>query len=247
MRERIGDHLDLIAWNPHVGHDPEHVLAVLTGETARRRADVIALNEVRNMRGPLERWARRNGYRLFQEPVPKGVAGKPEHGSTAVLVDEERSDLGILGRRVVAMARWWKVFSHNTTRRPRRYERLRLRTWGGRWKSTFSHWPTNGFGGGNRVAFAESAARAAAALRLKRPGVIGLDVGDHNESVTRLRVWTRAIGAKVVGRGPDSCIATGPVELTKETRPKYGSDHHLMRYRATRTVSPRRRRRDRKD
>lgn len=230
------DHLDLLAWNVHVGNGPAGVTRTLIAEHDRLRFDVAVLNEVRHLQPELAKWARQHDYRHFQETPPRGVKGKPEEGSTAVLITEERGDLEKVKYRVLAMGRWWKVFSRNTTRRPRRYGRLRFRTCGGPWKLTGSHWPTLGFAGGNRAAFAESAARAAAALKIKRPGVIGVDVGDHNESVTRLRSWGRALGAQVVGKGPDSCIVTGPAFVEAEVRPKHGSDHHLMRYRITRTT-----------
>lgn len=221
----------LVAWNPHRGNSAGVITATLTSEVEKFAPAVIVLNEVRNHYDTLAGWAKRHGYLHYQEKPRPATSPVDEHGSTAALV---RDDAGydVVSRRVVPMRLGWKVFSHDQPHDPRRYEVLRLRTPGGRLvKVRASHWPTNGFKGGNRLAFAESAARSAAWLTARRPRVVALDVGDHNEDVTTLRAWARRFGGKVVGHGPDSLVALGAADLDCRVMPKHESDHHLMRYR----------------
>ena len=220
--------LRVLAWNSHVGNPASRVCNVLTDETRRDRPAVIVLNEVRRHRRELGVWARENGYEHYQErPLPE-VAGKPvpEHGSTAVLVDVS---LRVLSARVVALRQPWKVFSHNRWHAPRRGWQIRFRDDAGRFKGRFVHGPTNGFEGGNRVAFAEFARLMREALTSKATNTVSFAVGDHNERLRLLRKWARVFGARVAGHGVDSCIVVGGT-VTAEVGEKHGSDHHLIRY-----------------
>jgi hypothetical protein len=222
----------LVAWNPHTGNTAARITDRLDAEVRRDRPMYFALDEVKRHRDALSSWARRNGYRLLQEqPLPER-AGEPvpEHGSTALLVDARHPDIEPLSSRVIPMKLPWKVFSHDRWHRPRRFQRDRSRVYGIVVKTTASHWPTSGFTGGNRVAFAEAAGRAAAAILTRGRGVVALDVGDHNTSVSSLVRWAKALRAVVVGKGPDSLIAAGARKVRHEVGPKDGSDHHLMRY-----------------
>lgn len=227
------DTLHIVQWNPHRGNTAARVTDTLDAEVRKCRPQVIVLNEVRRHHDTLAGWAKRNGYSHFQEKPRPDANPMPQHGSTALLVDRRDDDLELLKTRTIPMRVSWRVFSHQQWHHPRRYERALLRTPGGRWKVTASHWPTNGFEGGNRVAFAESATRAAAALVARVPGTVTVDVGDHNESVRTLRKWARPLGAKVAGHGPDSCITVGAT-VVHDVGPKAGSDHHLVRYELTR-------------
>lgn len=235
MRPPDPDALDVFAWNPHTGAKADHIVRILDGQLIPARPDLIVLNEVIDQRSELAAWAKRNGYAHYQEkPRDSSLRPKPTHGATALLVTKRRVDLGELSQRTIAMKIGWTVFSSGTRRAPRRYERVRLLV-GDDWriKFTASHWPTNGFTGGNRLAFAETATRAAAAFVARRPGTTVLDVGDHNESVTTLRKWAKAFGALVAGRGADSIIAAG-CDVIAHALAKFGSDHHAMRYTITR-------------
>lgn len=222
--------LRVVAWNPHTGNSWANVRDTLSDEVRRdrQRPDVIVLNEVKRHHGRLDQWAERHGYVCHQEkPLPER-RGKPvpEHGSTAVLVS---SDLDILSARVIVLRQPWKVFSKNRWHAPRRGWQIRVRDGSGRWKGRFVHGPTNGFGGGNRVAFAEFAALMRAALTTKAAGVVSFAVSDHNERLKVLRKWGRLFGAKVAGRGVDTCVVVGGA-VTAEVGGKNGSDHHLIRY-----------------
>lgn len=229
---RTPDALDVFLWNPWTGNPWPRVRDTLTDEVERNRPDLIVLNEVRRHYDHLDGWAERHGYVCHQEKPRPEVPGKPvpEHGSTAVLVDAR---LGILSAKPVAMREPWKVFSHDRTHRPRRGWQIRLRSDGGQWKGRFVHGPTNGFDGGNRVAFAEFARLAAAALTNKATRTTSFAVSDHNERVGRLRKWARAFGGKVAGHNVDSCIVVGGT-VTAEVLGKHGSDHHAVRFRITR-------------
>lgn len=228
------DTLDLFAWNPHRGNSWRRIRRTLNQQIRSGRPDVIVLNEVRRHHGELAAWCARKGYDHFQEmPRDPNQSPVPEQGSTALLVTKRRVDLGVLSHRVIPMRVPWRVFSHNMPHQPRRYERVRLQTDDGVWKVTASHWPTNGFKGGNRIPFAESATRAAGAFRFTRRGTSVLDVGDHNENVRTLSKWARVFGGTVVGHGPDSLIATGATVSVRKL-PKWGSDHHALRYQVTR-------------
>jgi hypothetical protein len=222
----------ILAWNPHTGNPWANVRRTLNAEVKRDRPAVIVLNEVKRHFGVLDGWAERNGYVCHQEkPLPE-VAGRPvpEHGSTAVLID---AGLDILTAKPVAARARWKVFSHNRWHEPRRGWQIRYRDDSGRWKGWFMHGPTNGFEGGNRVAFAEFASLMAAALTIKAAGTTSFAVSDHNERLPALRRWARLFGAKVAGHGVDSCVVLGGT-VTAETLGKHGSDHELIRYRVKR-------------
>lgn len=229
------DSVDVVAWNPHVGNSEARVLDTLTAELTPRRPDIIALNEVRRHREALARWGLRNGYDVLQEMPLRDdpTKPKPEHGSSALLITEERPDLSP-GRERVSVGRIpWKVFSHDRMHAPRRSLRRGFRTAGGRWKVSVDHFPTLGFEGGNRLAFAESVARLAAFLLVKIPGTVAFGVGDHNERAPRLRRWARTVAARVVGHSVDSLIITGG-RAEADVKGKHGSDHHLVRYTVTR-------------
>lgn len=220
--------LRLLSWNAHTGNSWANVRATLNQQVKSDRPDVITLQEVKRHYGDLDQWAERNGYVCHQErPLPE-VAGKPvpEHGSTAVLID---SELAILSAKVVALRKPWKVFSHNRMHAPRRGWQVRLRDDSGRWKGRFVHGPTNGFGGGNRVAFGEFAALMREALVNKAAGVVSFAVSDHNERLAVLRRWGRLFGAATAGHGVDSCVVVGG-KVRAETCGKHGSDHELIRY-----------------
>lgn len=228
--------LYLLLWNTHRGNRPSNVIERLDTEVNRRRPQVIVLNEAMLQHTALEEWAAANGYRLFhQPPKPRTGEALPSEGDVALLVDRRDPDLEIVKHRRVRMRLQWRVFSHNQLRQPRIYERVVLRR-GGRWKVTGSHWETNGFDGGNRRAFAASAASAATALLARLVGTVTLDLGDHNESVKRLLAWARKVigrGVVVKGHGPDSVIAVGAT-VDVEVGPKDKSDHHILRVTATR-------------
>lgn len=227
----VVDELDVWTWNAHLSCTPERLRATLTGQALKaERPQVIVLNEVPYLFETLAEWAETHGYAHHQER--KGERrGRvvEEHGSTAVLVDQRAAGLAVLGRRVAVMRLTWLVFSKKRLHRPRRYEVLRLVTTGGLWKIRASHWPT----GGNKAALAESMARAATWLARTRTGVVAADIGDHNVSVTALRRWARAIGARVAGHSVDSAAAVG-ADVEAQLLGKYGSDHHAIRYRLTR-------------
>lgn len=232
------DALDVLLWNCHKGNRGPVVAAFLSQQLTPARPDLIVLNEAKGQHATLRGWATENGYTLYQErPLPE-IDGKPypEQGDVALLVTRRRIDLDVLRSRVVTMTVPWKVFSHNQPHRPKRPQRVRLLV-GDDWevKVTAAHWPTNGFKGGNRVAFAESATRAALALGARRPGTAALDIGDHNEDVQTLRSWARTFGGTVQGHGPDSIIGTGCVIAEPRVLGKHGSDHEALRTTVTRT------------
>lgn len=237
-RRSVFDELYLLLWNVHRGNNAARVLDRLDTEIKKRRPQVIVLNEAMQLWADLARWAARNGYRIYhQKPQPRRRGrAYPAEGDVALLVDGRDEDLELRRHRRVRMRKAWKVFSHNQPREPRIYERVWIKDPGGRWKVTGSHWPTNGFTGGNRVAFAESAIRAAGSLVLRLLGTVGLDLGDHNVAVRLLRAWARRAlgrGAVVDGHGPDSVIAVGAT-VDVEVGPEDGSDHNLLRITATR-------------
>jgi hypothetical protein len=125
------------------------------------------------------------------------------------------------------------VFSHDRWHKPRRFQRSRDKVDGQRVKVMAAHFPTNGFSGGNRAPFGEAAAKAALFLRSGLPGTVNIVVGDLNEKVDKLRPWAKLVGATVAGHNVDACVVRGG-GVKAETLPKFGSDHHAMRYTITR-------------
>lgn len=196
--------------------------------TTHGRFDVATLNEVTEDADQLARWAVDHGYAIQQErPRSRVVDGMvTEEGSTALLIDRALDRVG--DETLATMATRWRVFSHDQWHHPRRFQRRRVRKPnGGRWKLQADHWPTNGFDGGNRAAFAEAASRTRAWLLAKAPGTIAVAAGDKNEHAQALAAWGKPFGFKVAGHNVDHVIVSGPVEaLDVEVLPKGRSDHH---------------------
>jgi hypothetical protein len=233
------DQLSIFAWNAHTGTSAAAIADRLTDElrSKRGRFDYAGLFEVGGRQHGLARWAVDHGYRIIQEDARPNQGGRvSEHGSTALLVDRRRDDFDHLGDRFVPMMTPWTVFSHQREHDPRRFVRSRDETAGGKWKVQASHFPTNGFRGGNRAAFLEAAARSAAFLRsgTGRVGHVHVDVlpkgpsdhhalrytltrrtggtipvvfGDLNEKVEELEAWASRVGAHAVGHNVDVLVS----------------------------------------
>lgn len=210
--------MTLLIWNPWVGNSPRRVRRAVNGWARRHNPDVIVISEARPFYGTLRRIP---GYRVFQErPAPKGSGIVDDRGDTAILV---RDGIPVRRRRVVRMGVRWRVFSHNRTHTPRRYETIKVEVDGQWWSVRGSHYPTNGFDGGNRRAFLESAARSKAwALICRTPTV---DAGDLNESAYRLRKFFGR-GFKIRGHRIDLIITRRVRRIEHRMLAKRGSDSH---------------------
>ena len=186
----------------------------------------------------LARWAVDHGYRHHA-----GRDARPDQGGRSLrarvdclLVDRRRDDLDHLGDRFVPMGRRGRCSPTSGSTAATVPDRSRDETAGGKWKVQASHFPTNGFRGGNRAAFPEAAARSAAFLRsgTGRLGHVHVDVlpkgvsdhhalrytltrrtagaipvvfGDLNEKVEELEAWASRVGAHAVGHNVDVLVS----------------------------------------
>lgn len=238
MKQAPADQLDLVIYNAHT--QPFARLAdYLEEQLADGRFDVAVLNEVTEHADVLGRWGRAHGYTVHQERArPRLVAGMvTEEGSTALLINDKRPDLQRVpsAASVAAMTCVWRVFSHQQAHWPRRFQRDKIKTAGGRWKLQGDHWPTNGRDGGNRAAWAESASRTGRWLLARLPGTIAVAPGDKNEHHAILAAVMRRYGGRVYGHNVDHAIVAGPVnDVQVDVLGKGESDHHGVRLLITR-------------
>lgn len=229
------DELEGLMWNVHVGSKWPEVREVINAEMDKGRLEVIVLNEVRNLWDELDNWAEKNDYWIRHEkPLPdNNRVMKPQHGSTALLLDKRRPDLVLKGGKREPMTKQFKVWSHDQWHAPRRYERMFFDTKSGPWKVQADHFPTLGFSGPNKAAFMESARKTLKFLRKGREnGVASLAIGDKNAWGPDLREWfgERLRYVLVKSHSVDAIVAVGVFNILLDVLPKGPSDHHPVRF-----------------
>ena len=220
--------INVLAWNAHA-FDTSQARRVTRALDTWVGADVqvIVLTEVKGARNELRAWARRNGFKHYQEPT-RGTRAD-EHGETAVLLRLKGSHAVKPVRQwVKIMTRPWTVFEYRVLHNPRRYVRVVFRLPdGAKVRLSGEHWPTRG----NRKAQEEAYLSARAFL--ERPGP-RLVVGDLNIDRNGAANLADDVGGPVAGHGVDWCIGNRPkARITATELVGGGSDHKALLYEVT--------------
>lgn len=220
--------LVLIGFNLYVGNKDSNVREALTEWSDRYHPHAYLLSECRPHRDVLGHIP---GYEQYQAPLapPRPGTDVSEQGDTAILLQRRLVD-SVRRSHTAHMRKQFKIESHNKVHEPRTAQVLRMRLDGWTVRLRASHWPTLGFNGPNREAFAESAKRS---RRWLRAGLLAtsLDVGDLNDDLPTVAHWF-GDGYTVEGGSPDMLIGRNVGHVESERIPdQHGSDHHGRVYR----------------